>query len=139
VRATIEPTRLHEHEKLEPITVLCVDDNRDLADSEAMLLEVVGYKALACYDGDSALDMVEKFHPCICLIDLNMPNMDGDVLAERLREESDYRPPILVAVTARDDRESSRRIKKAGFDLHLVKPVEPAHLLRIIQDMRKAC
>jgi len=139
VKATTELARPHEREKLEPIMILCVDDNRDLADSEAMLLQVVGYKALACYDGDSALEMVEKFHPCICLIDLNMPNMNGDVLAERLREESDFRPPVLVAVTARDDRESSRRIKKAGFDLHLIKPVEPTNLLRIIQDMRKAC
>ena len=127
------------HSETEPLTVLCVDDNRDLADSEALLLRVVGYEALACYDGYDALEMVEKYRPCICLIDLNMPKMSGDMLAQRLRTDAGYRPPVLVALTARDDRESSRRIQKAGFNLHLVKPVEPNLLLRILQDIRKAC
>jgi two-component system, OmpR family, response regulator len=119
------------------VRILCVDDNHDLADSEALLLELVGYEARACYDGTSALKLAETFRPCICLIDMNMPGMDGDELAERLREEG--HPPVLVAVTAMNNEASSRRIENAGFDHHLVKPVDPARLLSVVNKLREVC
>jgi DNA-binding response OmpR family regulator len=73
----------------------------------------------------------------LCLIDLNMPGMDGDVLAVRLREQAGTRTMVLIAVTAMDNEESSRRIKDAGFDLHLVKPVNPRVLLSVIHSQWK--
>jgi CheY-like chemotaxis protein len=78
-----------------PLRVLCVDDNRDVADSEADLLHVHECDARACYSGASALVEVAEFRPCVCLIDLNMPGMDGDELAVRLREQEGGPPPIL--------------------------------------------
>ncbi len=128
----LDPNRIAE----EPIKVLCVDDNHDVADSEALLLQLVGFDALACYDGLSALNLVEEFHPGVCLIDLNMPRMSGDVLARRLRSSGSNSPPVLVAVTAQDDQESCRLIKNAGFDLHLVKPVAPDRLVQAISCVR---
>jgi two-component system OmpR family response regulator len=104
------------------LRVLCVDDNPDFADSIMDLLEMLGYEARASYDGPSALANAEIFAPNICLIDLNMPGMDGDVLAIRLREAGNR--AILIAVTAMSNEESCLRIAAAGFDLHLDKPVD---------------
>jgi two-component system, OmpR family, response regulator len=68
----------------------------------------------------------------VCLLDLNMPGMDGDELARRLREEAAGRPLLLVAVTAMGDGESRRRMEAAGFQLHLMKPVDPHDLLTLV-------
>jgi two-component system, OmpR family, response regulator len=110
--------------------ILCIDDNVDVADSAADLLEVLGFEARACYDGRAALALVEDFAPDICLIDLNMPGMDGDRVAVQLRGTG--RPVVLIAVTAASNDAAARRIAEAGFDLHLVKPVDPRHLPAIL-------
>jgi two-component system OmpR family response regulator len=112
--------------------VLCVDDNRDVADSTAELLHLVGFEAVACYDGPHALAVAPQFRPHVCLVDLNMPVMDGDELADRLRALLTDAGVLLVAVTARGDEESRRRTAAAGFAYHLVKPVDPAALLRVV-------
>lgn len=124
--------------KAVPVRVLCIDDNRDVADSEADLLHVYGFDARACYSGESALREAAEFHPRVCLIDLNMPAMSGDELAVRLREQEGGPPPALVAVTARSDEESRRRVEKAGLDPHLVKPVDPIRLLEVIAALVRA-
>lgn len=95
--------------------VLCVDDNWDIADSEAQLLQVCGFDARACYDGAEALALAAAFRPTVCLIDLNMPGMNGDELAVRVRKREGGPPPVLVAVTARDDEQSQSRIRVAGL------------------------
>ena len=115
--------------------MLCIDDNIDVADSTVELLQTVGYDAVACYNGASALAEASSFHPGVCLIDLNMPGMDGDVLAVRLRKLYGETPIVLVAMTAMSNEESCRRIREAGFDLHLIKPVEPMQLLSAINRM----
>jgi DNA-binding response OmpR family regulator len=121
------------------LRVLCVDDNHDIADSEADLLNIHGFDARACYSGASALREAAEFQPCVCLIDLNMPGMDGDELAVRLRKQEGGPPPVLVAVTARSDEESERRIQEAGLDPHLVKPVDPNKLVAVIDSMKEVC
>ena len=121
-----------------PLRVLCVDDNRDAADSTADLLRIVGFDARACYDGPTALAEAAAFRPGLCLIDLNMPGMDGDELAVRLREQSGGALPVLVAVTAMDDAASGERVQAARFDLHLVKPVGPHKLLTVVDALWRA-
>ena len=118
-----------------PLRVLCVDDNPDVADSEAELLSVFGFIARACYDGRSALREATEFRPCVCLIDLNMPGMDGDELAFRLREQESGPPPVLVVVSAKSDQESRRRVWDAGVNIYLVKPVEPDVLVTLVSSL----
>ena len=118
--------------------VMCVDDNRDIADSEAQLLQVCGFDARACYDGAGALVLAATFRPGVCLIDLNMPGMPGDELAVRLREQEGGLPPVLMAVTARDDERSESRIRAAGLDPHLVKPVDPTVLIAAVTTASRA-
>jgi CheY-like chemotaxis protein len=115
-----------------PFRVLCVDDNRDVADSTAMLLQAVGFEVCACYDGPSALQMAETFRPSVCLLDLNMPGMCGDEVAVHLRQQASWQPLLLVAVTAMSNKESVERIRKAGFDMHLVKPISLHQLIGVV-------
>ena len=115
--------------------VLCVDDNRDAADSEAELLRLAGFNPRACYDGSTALAVAREFAPDVVLLDLHMPGMDGDELARRLTEEAAGRPQLLVAVTAMSNDESHRRTEAAGCTMHLVKPVDPHDLLRIVDEL----
>src|SRR5688500_8899121 len=89
--------------------ILCVADSRDVTDSAVELLRLVGFDALACYDGPHALAAAPEFAPDVCLLDLNMPGMDGDELGRRLRDQAGGRPMLVVAVTARADDESRRR------------------------------
>src|SRR6266851_6694690 len=115
-----------------PFRVLCVDDNRDVADSTAMLLRAIGFEARACYDGRSALQVAEEFRPSVCVLDLHMPGMDGDELAARLLAQAGWRPLLLVAVTAMSDEVSRQRTIAGGFNLHLVKPVDPEKLVAVV-------
>jgi CheY-like chemotaxis protein len=117
------------------LRVLVVDDNRDLAESTADLMRVVGFEAVACYGGLAALDIAAAFHPDLCLVDLNMAGMEGDELGRQLRDRAGGRPLVLVAVTAMDDARSRRRTSDAGFRLHLVKPVDPHDLVRIVDEL----
>jgi two-component system, OmpR family, response regulator len=106
-----------------------------VADSTTDLLQFAGFEAWACYSGASALFEAAKFLPGLCLIDLNMPGMDGDILAVLLREQAGTRTMVLIAVTAMGNEESSRRIKDAGFDMHFLKPVNPRVLLSVVRDL----
>jgi CheY-like chemotaxis protein len=107
--------------------VLCVDDNRDAASSLAYLLEVVGYDTRACFDGPSALTAAAEFRPHVCLLDINMPEMDGYELARRLRGLLDR--PLLMAVTAVTGAEFEQRATEAGFDRWFAKPADPMELI----------
>jgi CheY-like chemotaxis protein len=109
------------------LRVLCVDDNPDHADSEALFLRVLGFEARACYGGRDAVILAGTFLPDVCLLDMNMPGMEGDELVARLRAWAGGRPLVLVAVTA-----TCNDTPAAGFDRHLLKPVDPARLLAVV-------
>jgi two-component system, OmpR family, response regulator len=107
--------------------VLCVDDNPDQADSEALFLRILGFEARACYGGRDAIILAGAFLPDVCLLDMSMPGMEGDELAARLRVWAGGRPLVLVAVTA-----ACTDTPAAGFDRHLLKPVDPGRLLAVV-------
>ncbi|WP_020472615.1 response regulator [Zavarzinella formosa] len=111
--------------------ILCVDDNHDVSDSNALILSLSGFDAEACYDGFEALKIARDNPPDLCFIDLNMPGMNGDELAVRLRELDPKHSMTLVAVTAMSREEDVRRLSKAGFVIHLVKPTNPETLINI--------
>jgi CheY-like chemotaxis protein len=112
--------------------VLVVDDNRDCADSTALLLRAMGHEARACYDGPTALLMCGLFRPDVCIIDLSMPEMDGDVLSSRMMAARGWRPRAFMAVTGKNDATTRARLSAAGFHAHLVKPADPEGLFGAI-------
>jgi CheY-like chemotaxis protein len=120
----------------EPVLrILCVDDNRDAADTLGVLLELYGYKARVFYDGHSALTAAADFRPDAAILDLLMPGMDGDELGRRLRQTVWGRGLPLVALTALGGEEARARTAAAGFDLHLTKPVNPDRLANVLADI----
>ena len=108
--------------------VLIVDDNQDAARTLAVLLEAAGYEVEACFDGPAALAAADRFDPHACVLDINMPGMDGYELARQLRAKSPERPPVLATVTGYGDTIHLDRAADAGFDLHFTKPADPAEV-----------
>ena len=117
--------------------VLAVDDNRDSAESLCMLLQLWGHEARCAFDGRQALDVVEAFEPDVVLLDIGLPGMSGYDLAARMRERPTLREVTLIAVTGYGQEEDRRRVRAAGFDHHLVKPVDPDTLERLMNTLQR--
>ncbi|SFC54849.1 PAS domain S-box-containing protein [Cupriavidus sp. OV038] len=115
-----------------PVRVLVVDDNRDAADSVAMLLDMYGATATVAYDGASALEALAQWWPDVVLLDLGMPSMDGYEVATRIRQTWRDRPVMLVALTGWGQAADRDRTRAHGFDAHLVKPVGLEALLALL-------
>jgi PAS domain S-box-containing protein len=107
--------------------VLVVDDNRDSAESIALLAEIWGHEVQTVHDGPSALDAAASSLPEVVLLDIGLPGMDGYEVARRLRQEWGKKL-VLIAMTGYGMDEDRRRSRDAGFDHHLVKPVDPEAL-----------
>ena len=105
--------------------VLVVDDNQDAATSLGELLAAAGFEVEVSFDGTSALAAAERFAPDACVLDINMPGMDGYELAQRLRARFPEHPPVFATVTAYGDYAHLERAVDAGFDLHFTKPADP--------------
>lgn len=113
--------------------VLIADDNRDSADSLAMLLRLDGHQVVVGHDGETAVRLFEAHAPEIVLLDIGMPQLDGYEVARRIRASSTGRDVLLVALTGWGQEKDRIDSREAGFDHHLVKPVDPALVLRLIQ------
>lgn len=114
------------------LRILVVDDNRDSATTLQMLLRLTGNEARAVYDGISAVAVAEEFRPDVMLLDIGLPGMNGHEVARKLRQESWGANVILIAMTGWSMEEDKERSEQAGFDHHLVKPVEPDALMRLL-------
>jgi PAS domain S-box-containing protein len=112
--------------------ILVVDDNHDAADSLAMFLKFLGASVKVAYNGAAAIEMVAKSQPEIVLLDIGMPMLDGYGVARRIRELPDGGDLLLVAMTGWGQEEDKRRTALAGFDHHLVKPVDPVKLEKLL-------
>jgi CheY-like chemotaxis protein len=114
--------------------VLCVDDNRDAADSLALLCRVWGYQTSAAYDGPAALALYREHRPGVVLLDLGLPGMDGFEVARQIRGEFPGDRAYLVAVTGYGREEDRARCAEAGFDRHLLKPEDPPHFQALLAE-----
>jgi len=113
--------------------VLVADDLRDSADSLGLLIELMGHTVEVVYDGESALRSAGRFRPDIALLDLGMPKLDGFEVCRRIRAEPWGRTMRLVAQSGWGQDEDRRRTAAAGFDHHLVKPIDPLALDALVQ------
>ncbi|HEY0730061.1 MAG TPA: ATP-binding protein, partial [Pyrinomonadaceae bacterium] len=104
--------------------ILVVDDNVDSAESMAMMLELSGHDVATAHDGLEGLEVAEKFQPHVALFDLGMPRLDGYEAARSIRQQSWGQKIMLVALTGWGQSEDKRRSREAGFDAHLVKPID---------------
>jgi len=112
--------------------VLVVDDNLDAAESLAMLLAFAGHETRKAHDGIEAVKAAEQFRPDVVLLDIGLPVMNGYDACRRLRQEAWGRSMLLVALTGWGQEEDREQSRDAGFDAHLVKPVDLEALLDVI-------
>ena len=115
--------------------ILVVDDNVDSAESLAVLLRLVGHEARTVFDGRQVLVAAEAYRPELVLLDIGLPGIDGYELARRLRLEPWAGQTKLVALTGYATEEDRRKAEAAGFDHHLVKPVEFETLCRLLEGL----
>jgi PAS domain S-box-containing protein len=115
--------------------ILIVDDNLDAADSLGQLLEVMGNEVRTAYDGESGIEAARAFQPGVVLCDIGMPKMNGYDTARRIRAEEWGKHAVLVALTGWSQEEDLRKSADAGFDHHLVKPVEVEALMALLDGL----
>jgi signal transduction histidine kinase len=104
--------------------ILIVDDNRDGAESLAMLLNFMGSDVRVALSGPAALEIMASYKPNVVLLDIGMPGMDGYEVANQVRQHPQLKDVILIALTGWSQEEDRRRCRKAGFDHHMIKPVD---------------
>ena len=109
--------------------VLLVDDNVDAVESMEILLQAFGYEVSTAIHPDLALARIESFAPTAAVIDIGLPGMDGYQLAAEIRRRLDGKPMRLIAFTGYGGADDIASATRAGFDAHLVKPVEIERLL----------
>lgn len=118
--------------------IVLVEDNHDAAESFQVLLELIGHSVSVAHDGATAIDTARSSPPDVMIIDIGLPGMDGYEVARAVRAEPGLEHVVLVALTGRSEDEDRRRALAAGFDHHLVKPVNPDVLIALVAEQPAA-
>jgi len=119
-------------EQSAPRRILIVDDNKDSADSLALLLEITGNKTYMAHDGVEAVEAIEKHRPEVVLLDIGLPKLDGHEVCRRVRKQPWGKDIVVIALTGWGQEDDRRRSEEAGFNGHLVKPVDYDKLLKLL-------
>ncbi len=137
--AGLTPSGSGSHKKIVAPTprlrVLIADDNKDTAETLAMVLSLQGYDVRTAFDGEEALAVADAFRPHVALLDIGMPKANGHIVARRIRERPWGERVVLVAQTGWGQEEDQRRTQEAGFDHHMVKPVPPSAVTELLQSL----
>ena len=114
------------------LRILVVDDNRDSASSLALLLKRLGHAVEIAHDGAEAVEAAASFQPELVLLDIGLPKLNGYEAAPLIRKKCPDRKPVIVALTGWGQQDDRRRSEEAGFDAHMVKPVDFAELAKLL-------
>jgi len=118
--------------------ILVVDDNHDSALSLAMMLSIMGHETRTAHDGESAVATAESFLPEVVLLDIGLPKLNGYEVAQRIRENAWGASMFLIAVTGWGQDEDRQRSSEVGLNVHMVKPVEPSALEKLLSELHPA-
>ena len=138
VEQTYARPALDDGDKATPtsdLRVLVVDDNKDAAETLAMLLKVMGNTVRTAHDGEEAVGAAKEFLPHVVLCDIGLPKLNGYEACRLMKQQAWDQKMILIAVTGWGQVEDRRKAKEAGFDHHLVKPVEPQALMNLLAEL----
>jgi PAS domain S-box-containing protein len=123
------------HMASQKLRILVVDDNADVARMLAMLLEATGHDVLVEHESRQGLERARIETPDVCVLDIGLPDMDGNELARRLRAQPETAKAVLIAVTGYGQEQDRKSALAAGFNHHLVKPVDPARLTALLNEI----
>ena len=122
-----------------PLRILIADDERDIANTLALLLRDEGHEVHTALRGDEVLDACRLLRPEVVIMDINMPGMSGYAVAKELRERHGPLAPLLIAISGVWTQTADAALGKAiGFDHFVMKPCEPRQLLRLLEPLRAA-
>ena len=116
--------------------ILVVDDNPDSATLLAMLLTLTGHETRTAHDGLAAVEAAATFKPDVVLLDIGLPKLNGYEAARKIRQQPLGKGMVLVALTGWGQEEDRRKSREAGFDGHMVKPVELDALMQLLAELR---
>jgi PAS domain S-box-containing protein len=128
--------QLDENGALEKLRVLVVDDNRDTAIACSLLLKQMGHEVDTAYDGVAAIERSRTFRPQVIFLDIGLPGMNGYDVARTLRAEG-FEDEVIIAISGYGQPDDRRRSHEAGFDHHLVKPIDQAALARALRGSQR--
>jgi CheY-like chemotaxis protein/two-component sensor histidine kinase len=131
-----QPVMQREQLQTEARRILVVDDNRDSADSLALLLELSGHTVRAAYDGLEAVELAGALQPEVILLDIGLPKLNGYEAARRIRAFPAGARALLIALTGWGQEADRRRSEEAGFNAHLVKPLNHAALMQLLAEWK---
>jgi PAS domain S-box-containing protein len=126
------PVQTVAEEHMPTRRILVVDDNQDSATSLAMLLQITGHETYMAHDGATAFEAAEKHRPDVILLDIGLPTLNGYEVCRRLRNQPSGKRTVIIALTGWGQEEDRRKSREAGFDGHLVKPVDYAALMTLL-------
>jgi signal transduction histidine kinase len=127
-----DPTNAN-HAKGTRLRILVVDDNKEVADTCAMLIELSGHQVQIAYSGGDAFDTAESFRPHVILTDIGLPDIDGYAFAQRVRSTAWGHTAVLVAITGWGEAEHHDQAVAAAFSHHLTKPVDPKTIESLLE------
>jgi CheY-like chemotaxis protein len=123
------------HESANPLRVMVVDDNADAAHMLALLLEASGHQVMVEYGARQALERSRTGMPHVCLLDIGLPEIDGNELAKRLKAQPETANAVLIAVSGYGQRHDRESALAAGFSHYFVKPVDTAKLVAVLDEI----
>lgn len=115
------------------LRILIVDDNRDAASSLATMMQLMGNETCTAYEGDEAVRVADEFRPDVILLDIGLPKLSGYEVCRCIRRQSWGGRTVIIALTGWGQDDDKRKAKDAGFDHHLVKPVDPRRLIDLLR------
>jgi PAS domain S-box-containing protein len=137
VQAAVAPPRTGDGNEVRATKrrLLIVDDRKDNADGLAMLLKMMGHEVQTAYDGEEAVVAAAQFKPEVVLLDIGMPGLDGYETCRHIRRQPGGKEVYLIALTGWGKTDDRRRTEEAGFDYHMVKPVDPDTLVKLLASL----
>jgi CheY-like chemotaxis protein len=136
VTATKKPDGEDRGAAKSSLRILIVDDNKDLANILSLLLENMGNEIRIAYDGQDGVDLALEYKPDVVLLDIGLPTLNGYEACRLIREQSWGKSVVLIASTGWGQSEDRRRSQEAGFDHHMVKPIDLKDLEKILVELQ---
>jgi CheY-like chemotaxis protein len=122
---------------MQRLRILLVEDYPDCTDTTRQLLDVWGHEVVSVGNGPEAVRRAQEHRPDVVLLDIGLPGIDGWTVARQIREQAHGERPLLVAVTGYGHEEDRRKSAESGIDTHLLKPVDPAYLNRLLDKWQR--
>jgi len=127
-----EPQSVEEPSMDTSLRILIVDDNRDSVTTLSMLLRRLGHQTFTAFDGEEAIAAARKFKPEVVLLDIGLPKLNGYEVCRWIRAQSENEKVVIIAQTGWGQEETRKKTSDAGFDYHMVKPLDPNTLRKIL-------